>query len=195
MTTASSPYLSSTSPSPGLDFVAIDFETANPDQSSVCQVGFAQVRHGQIVAADSWYVVPPTGIDSFDPRYSDLHGITSATVHYAGLSWYDSLDHLQRLTKNLPFVAHHVPFDRGVYLEASKALDLRVRDHQWYDTVTLARRHVPTADHRLDTVARALDLPPFRHHEAQADALTCAHIALTIAAQQHCTTVADLWAK
>ena len=35
------------------DFIAIDFETANQEPSSVCSVGVVMVRDGQIV--DSFY--------------------------------------------------------------------------------------------------------------------------------------------
>ncbi len=35
------------------DFIAIDFETANQEPSSVCSVGVIKVREGQIV--DSFY--------------------------------------------------------------------------------------------------------------------------------------------
>lgn len=183
------------SPSAGLDFVAVDFETANPDPSSVCQVGVARVLRGQIVATDSWYVVPPTGPDSFEPSFSALHGITAETVRREGFSWYDSVDHLHRVTRALPLVAHNVAFDRTVYRKASEAMGVPARDADWYDTVVLARRHVPAANHRLDSVARALGLPSFHHHEAEADAVTCAHIALTIAAQREVTSVTDLWAE
>lgn len=186
-------FSSLTSPHDDLNFVAVDFETANPDPSSVCQVGVARVFHGQIVATDSWYVVPPTGPDSFLPRFSRLHGITAETIRRDGISWYDSLDHLHRMSRGLPFVAHNAAFDRTVYRQASEVMGVRVRNTEWYDTVTLARRHVSSPNHRLDTVAAALNLPAFRHHKAEADAVTCAYIALTIAAQQRRSTVAELW--
>ena len=35
------------------DFIAIDFETANQEPSSVCSIGVVMVRDGQIV--DSFY--------------------------------------------------------------------------------------------------------------------------------------------
>ena len=37
------------------DFIAIDFETANQEASSVCSVGVVMVRDGQIVG---WRIVP-----------------------------------------------------------------------------------------------------------------------------------------
>ena len=35
------------------DFIAIDFETANQESSSVCSIGVVMVRNGQV--ADSFY--------------------------------------------------------------------------------------------------------------------------------------------
>ena len=38
----------------GLDFVAIDFETANASRASACAVGLAVVEDGVVTAQDSW---------------------------------------------------------------------------------------------------------------------------------------------
>lgn len=35
-----------------MDFVALDVETANPDLTSICQIGFAEYRKGWL--ARSW---------------------------------------------------------------------------------------------------------------------------------------------
>ena len=47
------------------DFIAIDFETANQQPSSVCSIGVVMVRNGQV--ADSFYsLIQP------EPNYYNL---------------------------------------------------------------------------------------------------------------------------
>ena len=41
-----------------LNFVAIDFETATEDRSSICEIGITVVRDSQIVETKSWLVRP-----------------------------------------------------------------------------------------------------------------------------------------
>lgn len=178
-----------------LSFLAIDFETANPDQASVCQVGVAKVVNGAIVESDSWLVTPPTGIESFEPRFIRIHGITPKQVRRSGISWQASLERLLRLADGLPVVAHNISFDRTVFRRASERVGVSVPSTQWFDTLSIARRFVKAPNHRLPTVAKALDLPAFQHHQAEADAITCARIAIVLSQRHQLTSVSELWQK
>ena len=59
----------------GLDFTAIDFETANSSNASACAVGLARVRDGRIVARAGWLIQPPPGHDAFFEINVGIHGI------------------------------------------------------------------------------------------------------------------------
>lgn len=176
-----------------LSFLAIDFETANPDQASVCQVGVAKVVDGAIVESTSWLVKPPTGVNSFEPRFIRIHGITPKHVRRAGISWRESLDRIHHLAEDLPLVAHNVSFDRTVYRRASERVGIAVPSTTWFDTLVIARRFITAPNHRLPTVATALELPDFRHHEAEADAITCARIAIELSQKHQLHSVTQLW--
>ena len=67
-------------PVPGLDFTAIDFETANGFRGSPCAVGAVRVRDGVMVDRAEWLIRPPVGFDRFDPRNVRIHGITEDRV-------------------------------------------------------------------------------------------------------------------
>ena len=43
----------------GLNFIAIDFETATGRRASVCEAGICVVRDGKVVETRSWLVRPP----------------------------------------------------------------------------------------------------------------------------------------
>ncbi|GAA4282706.1 hypothetical protein GCM10022261_02370 [Brevibacterium daeguense] len=177
-----------------MNFVSIDFETANRRRASVCQVGLAKVRDGRIEATDSWYVVPPTGLDSFDPFNIGIHGITGATVTAArGLSWGDSLDRCADFIGDLPLVAHNSAFDRSVYEEATRHIGAAVTTRRWECTVDLSRRHLTLPNYKLPTVAAHLGLAAFDHHDATADARVCAQIALGIGTQSALRSFEELW--
>jgi DNA polymerase III subunit epsilon len=177
-----------------MNFVSIDFETANRQRASVCQVGLAKVRGGRIEATDSWYVVPPTGLDSFDPFNIGVHGITSATVTAArGLSWGDSLERCADFIGDLPLIAHNSAFDRSVYEQATRHIGAAVTTRRWECTVDLSRRHLTLPNYKLPTVAAHLGLAEFDHHDATADARVCAQIALGIGTQSALRSFEELW--
>lgn len=56
-----------------MNFVAIDFETANRDKASACSVGFVRVTNGRIADTASWLIKPPQGT-YFLPEFIEIHG-------------------------------------------------------------------------------------------------------------------------
>ena len=58
----------------GLDFTAIDFETANGFRGSPCAVGLTKVRGGVVVEEASWLMRPPQNHDRFDHHNVRIHG-------------------------------------------------------------------------------------------------------------------------
>ena len=63
-----------------MNFVALDVETANPDFSSICQVGVVVFQDGKLL--DSWEsLVNPE--DYFDEMNISIHGINERSVRSA----------------------------------------------------------------------------------------------------------------
>ncbi len=60
-----------------MDFVALDFETANADLSSICQVGLVTFRNGEPAETFSTLVDPE---DYFDYINISIHGIDDIKV-------------------------------------------------------------------------------------------------------------------
>lgn len=56
-----------------MDFIAIDFETANSSRSSACALGLVEVKDGVITAEHSWLIDPQ---QRFDGMNISIHGIT-----------------------------------------------------------------------------------------------------------------------
>lgn len=58
---------------PAVDFIAIDFETANQQPSSVCSVGAVMVQNGQV--ADSFYSLIQPGPNYYSYFCQRVHGL------------------------------------------------------------------------------------------------------------------------
>jgi DNA polymerase-3 subunit epsilon len=165
----------------GLDFVAIDFETAGPKRASVCQVGLAEVRDGQITKTACEMVKPPRGFTDFHPRNIQVHGLTPKSI-YGAPGWPGILDRLIRFTGDPPLIGHNVAFEKSLIVQASEAEGLTAPDFQYLCSQKLAQAHLPEAgSFKLNTLAEHLGMPAFAHHNAGADAEACAALVLKIA--------------
>ncbi|WP_166404603.1 exonuclease domain-containing protein [Labedella endophytica] len=171
-----------------LSFVAIDFETANFDRGSVCAVGLTKVTDGRVVATDSWFVNPPTGLD-FTNTY--IHGIGPEHVADAP-SWPLMLEHIGRYSGGLPLVAYS-PFDKGVYNAANRLTGTADAGLEFRDALAVVRHHCKLPSHRLPLVVEHFGLPDFNHHEAGADSLACALITLRVAEERGAETLDALF--
>ena len=180
-------------PTTALEFTAIDFETTNRDNASICQVGVVRVEGGRAVARDSWLVIPPTGADNFDPGNIRIHKIFPRDVRKKGITWEQSLDRMKAFNRGTALVAHNVSFDRGAFEAACLRSGIVPPSLRWEDTLVIARKHLQLKNYKLPTVAAHVGIQKFKHHDAAADAEACAQIAIHIAGQIGARDIDDLW--
>lgn len=165
---------------PGLDFTAIDFETANGFRGSACAVGVVRVRDGRAVETASWLIRPPAGFDRFDPRNVRIHGIRAEQVA-AAPRFGDMFAELAGFVGDDVLVAHNAAFDLGVI---ESGLEVSGRDVPTLDyacTLMLSRRVYDLPSYALPSAAREAGFVPGRHHDALADAEACAAIMVDLA--------------
>ncbi|MCU6481952.1 3'-5' exonuclease [Arthrobacter sp. A2-55] len=178
---------------PGLDFVAIDFETANAKRASVCQIGIAKIRNGQLTHQATEFVLPPPGFQNFAHRNIQIHGITRRKVDGAP-SWEDILPRLVRFTGTLPLVGHNVSVERSIILQASEAVGIEPPDFEYLCTQKLAKHYLPDAPSlKLNNLVERLGLPGFTHHDAGEDAIAAAHLAIHFAETAQVSDIHRLW--
>ncbi len=159
------------------NFVAIDFETANGQRSSVCAVGIVVVRDGEVV--DKFYsLIQPT------PNYYNYW-----TTAVLGLTWRDSdcqpefpevWARIEKRIAGLPLVAHNRPFDEGCLKAVFAKYGMEYPGYEFYCTLAASRRKLRLPCHQLHVVAQACGYDLENHHHALADAEACAAIALKI---------------
>lgn len=174
---------------PGLDFVAIDFELANPKHSSICQIGLVKVRNGLLGKIHTHYVMPPPGLQNFGQRQIDVHGITRRMVDGAD-GWELMLPRLEAFTGDLPLVAHNVVAERSMIRQTSEAVGLVPPNFTFYCTQRAAQLHLPDhGPYKLNLLVERLGLPQLQHHDAGEDAAAAAHLAVRLS---EITGIADV---
>lgn len=171
-----------------LDFVAIDWETANGFRQSPCSVGLVRVRDGEVVETLSSLMRPPERYGYFTPANTAIHGLRAEDVADAP-QFEDLWPEMLRWIGDLPLVAHNAAFDIGVIQTATRSVGTHCPSLQFGCTLVLAREHYHLTSYTLDKVAKAARVRLERHHEAAADALAAAQILLTIAEEVRATTL------
>jgi len=158
-----------------LNFVALDFETANADLSSICQVGAVTFENGEPRHAFSSLVDPD---DYFDSMNVSIHGIDETSVRGAPkLPVVHS--ELVRLMRD-KIVVCHSSFDRAALRQAEHRHALESINCHWLDTTMVVRRAWPQYARKgygLANLADAFGFS-FRHHDATEDARTTGAILL-----------------
>lgn len=173
------------------DFVAVDVETANPDQSSICQIGIARFHNGELV--EEWEsMVDPE--DCFDDFHTRIHGIDDASV--AGKPNFSEV--AARLNGFIggAVCVSHSPFDRNSINRAADKHKVSLSGPlMWLDTLRVAKmawEERGRQGYGLKDVCRMLEYE-FEHHNALEDAKACGHVLL--AAMKKTGTGIDGWLK
>lgn len=162
-----------------VQFTALDVETANREGGSVIQVGLAVVRAGAVSEAHSWHCRPPEGLEAFDERNVAIHGITADDVADAP-AFAELVPRIAEIVGDRPVVAHNAQFDFSEISAACRAAGAAAPKLDVACTYLWARNaaNVQVADYRLPTLAEAAGHPLADHHDAKADAVACAEVAL-----------------
>jgi len=162
-----------------LDFVAIDFETANAYEcGSACAVGLTTVRNGRIL--DTYYTLLDPRI-SFSPQCVRVHGIRPEDVADAP-TFPDVWQTLIQIIGDMPLVAHNASFDMRVLGRLLEIWELEPIERRYTCTLSLSRALCSGAhSHRLGDLCEHLDLPDYDRHNAGADAEACARLCIRLA--------------
>ncbi len=161
-----------------MNFVAIDFETANRYRTSACSIAAVTVENGKISKSAYSLIRPPEL--KFDYWNTRIHGIKAEDVAdkptFAEL-WEKIRPHLE----DKIVIAHNAAFDMSVLRSVIKAYDLPVPRFHHVCTVDVAKRVWPDqSSYRLSALADNFGVS-FAHHHALHDAKVCAFLAIKAA--------------
>lgn len=158
-----------------MDFVALDVETANPDLSSICQIGLAFFSGGQLERSVCRYVNPKTW---FDELNIGIHGISERDVRGAP-TFQDIYPWLtEELTGQV--VVTHTRFDVSSISRACDVAQLQQPSVNWLDSASVSRRTwewCSQSGYGLSPLCEKFGIV-FKHHNAEQDAIAAGKILL-----------------
>jgi len=161
-----------------MNFVSIDFETANFKRSSVCSVGLAVVENGKIVETIHKLIKPnPNYFESINKR---IHGITEDDVKKAP-TFKELYPELLPYLENKEIVAHNASFDISALRNVIESYNLNFPNLNYYCSMILSKKLLnDVPNYQLPTILSYLDINFHNHHNAEADAIGSAMIILKL---------------
>ena len=155
-------------------YTAVDVETPNRNNDSICSIGIVHMEYGTPVYLREFLVNPHEHFDDYNIK---IHGITPEMVK-------DAPTFREIWPEIAPFfsgimAAHSATFDLGVICKSLALCDIPIPDITYACTLTKARKHLPKEEcgsHRLNDLCAGLNVPLEHHHNALDDALGCALI-------------------
>lgn len=155
-----------------VDFIAIDFETANHRLDSACEMGIAVVEDMQVSKVFCSYI-NPRGME-FDSSCIKVHGITPEMVADAP-TFAEAWEKIGFLfSPHVPVLAHNAHFDMSVLkLSAPEAPE----NLMYVDSMDIAKTLVE-GSRSLAHCTECLNISLDDHHDAGCDAAAAAEIAL-----------------
>ncbi|MDR1180100.1 MAG: 3'-5' exonuclease [Spirochaetales bacterium] len=154
-----------------MNFVTIDFETANYSRESACATGLVKFVDGK--ATDSFYslIRPPRLY--IRPDFTRIHGLTADDVRdaprFPALWEKEVLPFIGRL----PLAAHNAPFDMGVLAAVLAWYGLKTPPLKYFCTLALSRAVWPELkSHSLPRLGKTFGIK-YKAHNARDDARAC----------------------
>lgn len=170
-----------------INFVAIDFETANRNRASACAVGMTKVLDGHISETYYSLIDPETDFDDYNTY---IHGITPEMV--AGERTYNEISNdILRFSDGLPLVAHYAPFDMGVIRDSNERYDVLEFKKQYFDSYYLSVQYIKSINYKLNSLAKLIDFQ-FDHHNALEDSKACATLILYLCQNNSFSSIDEL---
>ena len=160
-----------------MDFVAIDFETAMSNFTSVCSLGICVVENN-IITDRKEILVRPEPFE-FNEYNIKIHGITPDMV--ADKPTFDMYwDEIKPYLDGKTVIAHNADFDVGVLCATLEYFGIPRPTFAYLCTVKLSQKAYPELEsHKLNKLCDALGIK-FHHHRAYDDAYACARVMLRI---------------
>lgn len=135
------------------NFAAIDFETANHQNTSICSVGIVIVRDGEIT--DKFYSLIQPEPNYYSYWCSKVLGLTRKDTDDAPIFpkvWAQ----IEPLIEGLPFVAHNKSFDENCLKSVFKCYQMDYPEYEFHCTYLAARKAFP-----MRTITSSTPFLPF----------------------------------
>ncbi|KGP90577.1 DNA polymerase III subunit epsilon [Pontibacillus chungwhensis BH030062] len=158
-----------------MNFIALDFETANSSRSSVCSIGLVEYENGQ--PKREYYSLVKPRRNYFAPINISVHGITKEDVEEA--HEFDALWHedIQPLLEGKFLLAHNAQFDMGVLRAVLDEYNIPYPMIAYNCTMNISKKTWSFPRYNLKELSHHLNID-LNHHHALDDARAAAQIFL-----------------
>ena len=172
-----------------MNFIAVDFETANEQRGSACSVGLAWIQDREIVRVEERLIRPK------EMRFSEfnigIHGIHPEDVEDAP-EFPEVMDEFRDEFKAAVMIAHNASFDMSVWRSTLDKYNRPYPEFNYLCTLWMARKvwdDLPS--YRLSDLGNYLGIS-FKHHNAAEDAAACGRVALAAAEKLSVTGIDNI---
>ena len=171
-----------------MNFIAIDFETANSNRSSICSMGIAVVENGKLIGSEHFLIKPTP--DYYDSYNTFLHGIDESQTKNEK-TFKQQWKSLKKYFHNQTIVAHNASFDCSVLRSTLDTAKLAYPDLDYHCTYRLSQELLPLGSFKLDDVSKHFKIK-LKHHNAESDARASALIALKLCERNKSNSLEEL---
>ncbi|MCC8122875.1 MAG: PolC-type DNA polymerase III [Oscillospiraceae bacterium] len=165
------------------EIVCFDIETTGLDKKKdvLTEIGAVILRGGEVAESFQTFVSPGRKLSY---EITSLTGITDEMLKGAP-SQAEAIEAFLQFAGDRPLAAHNADFDMGFLAEGCHRMG-RSFQNASLDSLVLAQNLLPElSKHKLDIVAKHLNLPAFHHHRASDDAATVAYMLLAFFDKLH----------
>lgn len=181
-----------------LNYIAIDFETANYFKNSACSVGLVRFIDGK--ETDSCYSLIHPAKMYFIPEWTEtIHHISYDDVRdkpYFPEVWDTIVMPFINKTPNIPLVAHNGNmFDMPVIRNCCEYFGMDTPNLKYFDSLIIAKKTWPELDsHRLTALGEYFKID-YLAHDALEDSRTCGQIINKAAEKWEVNSLTELLIK
>lgn len=180
-----------------LDYIAIDFETANQSGNSAISVGLVRYIDGK--ETDNIYelICPPT--DYFVREWTDeIHHLCYNDVKDSPKFpqvWDEKIVPFLDKTPGIPLVAHNAKFDMGVIWETCRFYHHKLPGRNYFCSLKISKKVWPKFErHALTFLGEKFGIK-YLAHDALEDSRTCGCVVQLAAQKTGARTVDELLEK
>lgn len=181
-----------------LNFIAIDFETANTYRNSACSVGLVRFIDGK--ETDCFHSLIHPAKMYFIPEWTEeIHHITYKDVQnkpYFPEIWNSMVMPFINQTPDVPLVAHNgMYFDMPVIRDCCRYFNMEIPDLKYFDSLQVAKKTWPDLKtHKLTFLGQKFGID-YLAHDALEDSRTCGKIINLAAEKWGATSIEELLEK
>lgn len=148
-------------------FTAIDFETANANPNSICQIGLIRIEDGIVVKEVNLLVQPPRNY--YWSSFINVHGIRPTMTAFSP-KFSELWPIIEPYINHQHIVAHNISFDNNCLKKTLDHYFIPIPDYKTHCTYKIYKKGLAKIclEHNI----------PLNHHDALSDANACAMLFL-----------------